>query len=74
MKRKASEEDFPANQDDDLKIKKVNPFSAEGDIMGMHVVQVSTDYFGRWVVTIVDLDTNEITKLYELDRGGNIGH
>ena len=58
--------------DDSLKIKGVKPFSVEGDILAMHAVQVGTDYFGRWVVTIIDLDTDEITKLYEPGSGGNV--
>ena len=74
MEDKASEEDFPVNQDDGLKVKKEKPFSMEEDILAMHAVQVGTDYFGRWVVTITDLDTNEITKLYELGSGGNVDH
>jgi hypothetical protein len=68
------EEDFPVNRDDGLKIKKVKPFSEEEDIPAMHAIQVGTDYFERWVVTIIDLDTNEITKLYELGSGGNVDH
>ena len=74
MEHTASEEDFRVNQDGDLKVKNTKPFSVEEDILAMHAVQVGIDYFGRWVVTIIDLDTNEITKLYELGGGGNRGH
>jgi hypothetical protein len=68
------EEDFPVNQNDGIKMKKVKPFSGEEDIPAMHALQVGTDYFGRWVVTITDLDTNEIAKLYEPGSGGNVDH
>jgi hypothetical protein len=74
MKRKASEEDFPVDQGDGLKTKKVNPFSAKEDIVAMHAIQVGADYFGRWVVTIIDLDKNEITKLYEPGCGAKVGY
>jgi len=73
MQHEASEEDLPVNQDDGIKIKKGNPFSVEGDIPAIHTFEVGTDYFGRWVATIIDLDTNETTKLYEPGSGGSTG-
>lgn len=74
MHHKTSEEDFTVIQDDGLKVKKAKPFSVDEDILTMHVFQVGTDYFGRWVGTIIDLDTNEMIKLYEPSSGGNIDH
>ncbi len=73
MQDDSSEEEFPVDQDDHLKVKNAGAFSADEDILAMHAVQVGTDYFGRWVVTITDLDTIEITKLYEAGDGGNAG-
>jgi len=71
MQRNASEEDFQVNLHSDIKIKKKKPFSVTEHIPAMHAIQVDTDYFGRWIVTIIDLDSNEITKLYETGNMGN---
>jgi hypothetical protein len=70
---KKDDDDFRNNRDGGLKVKQEKPFSEE-DIPEVHMIEVGTDYFGRWVVTIADLDTGEVTKLYERPSGGKYGH